>query len=40
MQIGNGIELDDPYRSSGDNPDILASIDGIRWGFACKMRYC
>lgn len=30
------IELDAPYSSAGDNPDILALFYGVKWGFGCK----
>lgn len=30
------LELDDPYKSQGNNPDVLAKIDGTIWGFSCK----
>jgi hypothetical protein len=37
MQIGNHMELDDPDHSSGgDNPDVLITVDGVRYGLACK----
>ncbi|MBS1715339.1 MAG: hypothetical protein JST30_13495 [Armatimonadetes bacterium] len=35
-EFGN-VELEDPYRSVGGNPDVLFSADGKRWGIACKM---
>jgi hypothetical protein len=28
--------LDDPQSSRGDNPDVIATYDGKRWGLACK----
>lgn len=28
--------LDNPVRSTGNNPDILVDIESVRWGFACK----
>ncbi len=31
------IQLDDPFHSKGTNPDILARMDGQRWGVACKV---
>lgn len=34
---GTDLLLDDPKRSRGDNPDILVTIDGRRWGIACKV---
>lgn len=30
------LTVDDPHSSSGDNPDVLASYEGKRWGLACK----
>lgn len=36
---GENIMLDDPVRSRGDNPDILVTFEGERWGFACKTLY-
>ncbi len=37
MRCGQDIELDDPVRSSGGrNPDVLVTMDGVRWGIACK----
>jgi hypothetical protein len=30
------IVLDDPHSSRGDNPDVLATYQGKRWGLACK----
>lgn len=37
MDSGTMIRLDDPDKSKGDNPDVIVTIDGVRWGFACKM---
>jgi len=37
MDKGRNVMVDDPNRSKGDNPDVIATIDGIRWGFACKL---
>jgi hypothetical protein len=37
MHCGKDVELDDPEKSRGDNPDVLATIDGRRWGLACKV---
>jgi hypothetical protein len=32
------IEIDDPVKSAGGtNPDIIATINGTRWGIACKV---
>lgn len=36
MKIGSDVDLDDPDCSKGNNPDVLATINGTRWGFACK----
>lgn len=30
------VVLDDPYSSQGDNPDVIATYKGTRWGLACK----
>jgi hypothetical protein len=30
------VVLDDPNSSRGDNPDVLATYEGTRWGLACK----
>ena len=38
MKMGTGLELDHPTRSSrGTNPDVIVTINGQRWAFACKM---
>ncbi len=39
MEKGQDVRLDDPCSSKGDNPDVMASILGRRWGFACKTMY-
>ncbi len=31
-----GIEMDHPVRSKGDNPDILLDFNGKKWGLGCK----
>jgi hypothetical protein len=37
MRIGTNLEVDDPDRSSGGkNPDILVTVDNVRYGLACK----
>jgi hypothetical protein len=37
MDVGTNVQIDHPERSSnGTNPDVLVTIDGRRWGFACK----
>lgn len=37
MQLAENVELDSPEKSTGLNPDVLATIGGRRWGFACKV---
>jgi len=37
MPSGSEVVLDDPRHSTGSNPDVLATIDRRRWGFACKV---
>lgn len=37
MDVGRNLVLDNPVVSTGDNPDILVDIEGVRWGFACKV---
>jgi hypothetical protein len=37
MQCGSDIDLDDPTSSNGNNPDVLGSLCGKRWGIACKV---
>ena len=37
MNCGSDVVLDDPIRSDGTNPDILATLGGRRWGIACKV---
>ncbi len=39
LDIGRNVVLDHPYNSKGDNPDILVTLNGKRWGFACKTVY-
>ncbi len=39
LDIGNDVVLDHPFKSKGDNPDILVTLKGRRWGFACKTVY-
>jgi hypothetical protein len=37
MRFARAVELDPPQgRAGGANPDILSTVDGMRWGFACK----
>ncbi len=37
MHCGSDVELDDPFHSAGDNPDVLVTVSGRRWGIACKV---
>jgi len=38
LPLVSDIELDDPDESAGGtNPDIIATIAGVRWGIACKV---
>ncbi|MBA7654149.1 hypothetical protein ES703_62024 [subsurface metagenome] len=37
MEIGENISLDHPGSSKGNNPDIIFTFEGLRWGFACKV---
>jgi hypothetical protein len=37
LEVGAQTALDHPLTSYGDNPDILTTIEGRRWGFACKV---
>ena len=37
LQCGRELELDNPFESSGDNPDVLITIGDRRWGIACKV---
>lgn len=34
---GASIEMDHPKKTKGNNPDVLALLDGVLWGFACKV---
>ena len=36
MDVGCDLVLENPKHSKDKNPDILITIDGRRWGFACK----
>ena len=36
LSVGTDLKLDPPEGAKGDNPDVLVTIDGRRWGFACK----
>jgi len=37
MRVGDNIELEDPDRSSGNNPDVMFDYENQKWGVACKM---
>lgn len=37
LPISSSVTLDDPNHAKGDNPDVLARIDGRVWGFPCKV---
>lgn len=37
VPVSSNVELDDPFRAKGTNPDVLSTINGRRWGFACKV---
>ncbi len=39
LDVSTDVVLDHPDLAKGDNPDILATIDGVCWGFACKTIY-
>jgi hypothetical protein len=40
LPFADDVELEHPLRSSGGaNPDLLATIDGTKWGIACKTIY-
>ena len=39
LDAGDEVFLDHPSLAEGDNPDVLATIDGRCWGFACKTIY-
>lgn len=39
LDLSNEVILDPPNGAVGDNPDVLATIDGTIWGFACKTLY-
>ncbi len=39
LDVSENVLLDHPDLAKGDNPDILATIDGVCWGFACKTVY-
>ena len=38
--LSQDLELDHPVHSSGGkNPDVIAELDGVRWGFSCKVMH-
>lgn len=37
LQCGDNLVLDDPVCSTGNNPDVLVTVGGRRWGIACKV---
>ncbi len=37
LPLSSNVILDNPHNAQGDNPDVLAVVDGRRWGFACKV---
>jgi hypothetical protein len=39
LDVSDDVILDHPDLAKGDNPDVLATIDGKCWGFACKTVY-
>ena len=39
LDVSDEVILDHPSSAKGDNPDVLAMIDGQCWGFACKTIY-
>lgn len=39
LDLSNEVSLDHPNLAKGDNPDVMATIDGLCWGFACKTVY-
>lgn len=39
LDLSDDVVLDHPFSAKGDNPDVLATIDGQCWGFACKTIY-
>lgn len=39
LDVSDEVILDHPDLAKGDNPDVLATIDGQCWGFACKTIY-
>jgi hypothetical protein len=39
LDVSDEVILDHPSSAKGDNPDVLATIEGQCWGFACKTIY-
>jgi hypothetical protein len=39
LDASDEVVLDHPSLAKGDNPDVLATVDGQCWGFACKTIY-
>lgn len=39
LDVSTDVVLDHPDLAKGNNPDVLATIDGVCWGFACKTIY-
>ncbi|HWF59918.1 MAG TPA: hypothetical protein VN666_06375 [Nitrospira sp.] len=39
LDVSEEVILDHPSSAKGDNPDVLATIGGQCWGFACKTIY-
>jgi hypothetical protein len=37
LEVGQDLWLASPTALKGDNPDVIVTIDGLRWGFACKV---
>lgn len=35
--FGKNVRLAHPFKKDTSNPDVVAEIDGLRWGFACKV---
>ena len=39
FQICSNLRFDDPYKSSGDNPDVIGEFNRKIWAFACKVSH-
>ena len=37
LRFAEDVELDHPVRSRGDNPDVILTTGGVKWGVACKV---